>query len=569
MRVLVADDSKTSLTKVAAALKKLGHDVYPVSSGAEAVKVFTAEHPDLVILDVVMEGMDGFECARQIRKLNSDDWIPIIFLSASVDDESISKGIDAGGDDYLTKPFSDVTLAAKIKAMQRIADMRQSLYETTKKLMLLSTTDPLTGINNRLQFERSINEIIYAADRYNHMIALLFIDLDNFKGINDSFGHQAGDQLLVEAARRLKSKIRASDFVARLGGDEFAVVLTQIDRIEDAGNVAHNIIGALASDYHINKRNIRNGASIGIACYPVSGTTKENIISNADIAMYHAKSVGRNNYQYFTSEIDEQYKQHLSIEHALKFAQERNEFYLTYQPIYNLQSQQIVGFEALVCWEHPKYGKVSPEIFIPIAEESGLINDIGNWILENTCTEFNETIKNHENLYLTINISSMQILNENFVKTVKDLLDKSNISYKRIELELTESAMINYKEGKFKDNINTLHNLGINISIDDFGTGYSSLIRLKQLPIRTLKIEKAFIQDAIQSENGAIIVNCLIALGKNLKLNVIAEGIETKEQLEFLVKNGCPQGQGYYLCKPVRSNLIKELLEKKLKEKNE
>lgn len=565
MRVLVADDSKTSLTKVTAALKKLGHDVYPVSSGAEAVKAFAAEHPDLVILDVVMDGMDGFECARQIRKLNSDDWIPIIFLSASVDDESISKGIDAGGDDYLTKPFSDITLAAKIKAMQRIADMRHSLFETTKKLILLSTTDPLTGINNRLQFERSIKDILYAADRYNRMVALLFIDLDNFKGINDTFGHQAGDQLLMEVAKRLKSKIRASDFVARLGGDEFAIVLTQIDEVEDAGNVANNIIEALASDYHINNRNIRNGASIGIACYPTPGTNKENFISNADIAMYHAKSLGRNNYQYFTSQIDEQYKQHLSIEHALKFAIERKEFYLTYQPIFNLKSQEIVGFETLVCWEHPKYGKVSPEIFIPIAEESGLINDIGNWILESTCAEFNDTIKNQESLYLTINVSSMQIPSENFVQNIRDLLDKANISYKRIELELTESAMMDYKEGIFKDTINKLDELGINISIDDFGTGYSSLIRLKQLPIKTLKIEKAFIQDALQSENGAIIVNCLIALGKNLKLNVIAEGIETKEQLEFLINNGCPQGQGYFLCKPVRAKSIEELLEKKNK----
>jgi diguanylate cyclase (GGDEF)-like protein len=562
MRILVADDSKTSLAAITMAIKKLGHDVVTASSGEQAVELFQRERPDLVILDVVMQPMDGFECATRIRQLAVDDWIPIIFLSASVDDASIAKGIDAGGDDYLTKPFSDITLAAKIKAMQRIADMRQKLFETSQKLFLLSSTDPLTGIYNRLQFERSIREIISAADRYNHMMALLFIDLDNFKGVNDTFGHHTGDLLLVEVAKRLKSNLRSNDFISRLGGDEFAVILTEIEKPEQAGQVAQNIITSLAFDYHLEDRFIRNGASVGIACYPFPGTHRDNIILNADIAMYHAKATGRNNYQYFTEELQERYKQQLNLEYALKFALERNEFYLTYQPIYDLQTKKVSSFEALICWDHPKFGLVSPSTFIPIAEEAGLIGDIGDWVLEQSCKEFRGMLDKNENISLCINISSRQLVQENFYSRVKEVIKEFNIPPERLIFELTESAIMSYSDGPFKSTINKIHDYGIKVSIDDFGTGYSSLIRLKHLPIHTLKIETSFVQDAVRDVNGAIIVSCLIALGKNLDLNVVAEGIETDEQLQFLIGKGCPQGQGFYLNKPFKCEEAIKLLEK-------
>lgn len=560
MRILVADDSKTSLAAITAAITKLGHEVVQATNGEQAVEQFQRERPDLVILDVVMEPMGGFECATRIRQIGADDWIPIIFLSASVDDASIAKGIDSGGDDYLTKPFSDVTLAAKIKAMQRIADMRQKLFETSQKLFLLSSTDPLTGIYNRLQFERSIKEIASAADRYNHMVALLFIDLDNFKSINDSFGHHIGDLLLVEVAKRLKSNLRSNDFLARLGGDEFAVILTEIEKPEQAGQVAQNIIASLAFDYHLDDRFIRNGASVGIACYPFAGTNRENLILNADIAMYHAKACGRNNYQYFTEELHNRYRQQLNLEYALKFALERKEFYLTYQPIYDLQTKKITSFEALICWEHPKYGLVSPSIFIPIAEDAGLITVIGDWVIEKACSEFKRFLKENESITLCINISSRQLAQENFFLRAKQIISNCNIPPEKLIFELTESAIMSYNDGPFKATINKLHDYGIRISIDDFGTGYSSLVRLKHLPINSLKIETSFVQDAVRDCNGAIIVSCLIALGKSLNMNVVAEGIETEEQLQFLISRGCQQGQGYYLNKAFKIDELNKLL---------
>lgn len=561
MRILVADDSKTSLAAIVAVLEKLGHEVVSVTSGEQAIELFQRERPDLVILDVGMEPMNGFQCASRMRKMNCDDWIPIVFLGAA-DDESMAKGVDSGGDDYLIKPFSNISLIAKIKAMQRITDMRQKLFETSQKLFFLSSTDPLTGIYNRSQFERSIKEIASAADRYGHMIALLFIDLDNFKGINDTFGHRIGDLLLVEVAKRLRSNLRANDFIARLGGDEFAVILTEIEKLEQAGQVAQNIINTLAFDYHLEDRCIRNSASIGVACYPFSGTQKDNIILNADVAMYHAKAVGKNNYQYFAEKLHQRYKQQLNLEYALKFALERNEFHLTYQPIYDLQTRKITSFETLICWEHPKFGLVSPSTFIPIAEEAGLISEIGDWVLERSCRELGGFLQKNTNINLCINISSTQLIQENFFSRVKDIVRENNISAKQLIFELTESAIMSYTDGAFKSTINQLHDFGIKISIDDFGTGYSSLIRLKHLPIHTLKIETSFVQDAVKNINGAIIVSCLVALGKNLGLNVVAEGIETDEQLQFLIEKGCPQGQGYFLNKPFKAEEILILLGK-------
>jgi len=557
VKILIADDSRTNVALLSNALHKLGHEVVAASSGREAVALFQLQRPDLLILDVMMENMDGFECARQIRALDSDDWIPIIFLSASVDDASIAKGIDAGGDDYLAKPFSEITLEAKIKAMQRISDMRQKLFETTQKLYLLSSTDALTDVYNRAQFDRSVKEIVATADRYHNQLALLFIDLDNFKNVNDTFGHHIGDLLLTEVAARLKRCVRSVDFVARLGGDEFAVVLSEIKNIEEAAATAKNILAALDADYNLDNHYIRNGASIGIACYPAMAGSVEDLILNADIAMYHAKASGRNNFQYYTQELNQRYRQQINLEHSLKFAIERHEMFLTYQPIFELQSRNLAGVEVLINWDHPKFGVVSPSIFIPIAENTSLINEIGSWVLETACTELSQfPIRTFKKFRFAINISPRQILQEDFYQHIIEILTAKALPPNFLELELTETSVMTYTNPNFQDVLRKLHKAGVSISIDDFGTGYSSLIRLKHLPINALKIEKLFVQDAATNSNGSIIVNCLIALGKNLGMTVIAEGIETQEQLDFLIAKGCPQGQGYYLSKPLTADKL-------------
>lgn len=568
MRILVADDSKTSLALVLVVLNKLGHQVITAINGQEAIEKYKRTKPDLVILDVMLEKMDGFECAREIRKIDIDDWIPIIFLSASVDDESIAKGIDAGGDDYLAKPFSEITLVAKIKVMQRISDLRQKLFETTQQFYLLSSTDSLTGVYNRFQFDRSIKEILVAADRYQHKVAMLFIDLDNFKNINDSFGHRIGDQLLTMVSKRLKACLKSSDFIARLGGDEFAVMLSEIQNQEEAAKIAKNIINTISADYILEGQNIRIGASIGIDIYPSSATSAEKLILNSDVAMYHAKVSGKNNYQFFSKILDDKYRQLLSLENSLKFALEKDELYLTYQPIYDLQKMELVGLEALIVWDNPQFGHISPSIFITIAERTGLISTIGRWILDTAFKDYSTwPLNKYKNFKFAINISSFQIINENFIEIVTNLMKEYKIAPNLIEFELTETVIMSYFSEPFKDTIKQLHNDGISISIDDFGTGYSSLIRLKHLPINTLKIETSFVQEAIANPNSAIIVTCLIALGKNLGLNVIAEGIETKEQLDFLIKNGCPQGQGFFLGKPTTAKNISQLLDDDLRKR--
>ncbi|MBA2648187.1 MAG: diguanylate cyclase [Legionella sp.] len=298
MKILVADDSITNIQLITSSLQQLGHEVLAASSGQEAIDLFEKYPPDLVILDVVMEGMNGFECAKKMRSLHTEDWIPIIFLSGSADDDSIAQGIDAGGDDYLTKPFSEISLAAKIKAMQRISSMRQELYEATKKLAHLSSVDALTGTYNRLQFNKTIQEKIAEALRQNGVFALLFLDLDKFKAINDTYGHPAGDKVLIQVTQRLQSCLRTNDFLARMGGDEFAIILSPVEETL-AGHVSQKIIDVLSPPYKFDNHEAHCTSSIGIVMYPRDGRDQASLTKNADIAMYYAKNTGRNNYQYF------------------------------------------------------------------------------------------------------------------------------------------------------------------------------------------------------------------------------------------------------------------------------
>ncbi len=560
VKILVADDSKTNLAIISSSLQRLGHDVIAVRSGEEAIQAFQKEQPDLIILDVVMEGMSGFECATKLREINLEEWIPIIFLSASVDDDSLVKGINAGGDDYITKPFSEVTLEAKIKAMQRISEMRKKLYNTAQELKVLSSTDTLTGTYNRFQFEKSIKEKLAAADRHGLMLTVMFVDLDHFKSINDTFGHHIGDLLIKEVANRLKKCLRIDDFIARIGGDEFVLILIDKDTMRVSENVAKKILTELSKTFTLDGNTVRISTSIGIACYPHEGTTHDNIVQSADIAMYHAKELGRNNFQYFTAELNQKYRKQISLEHELKFALERNQLFVAYQPIFNLITKKIVGMEALLRWKHNEFGVISPNIFIPIAEETGVITQIGTWALDKICEQGAKWFAmGCQDFRLSVNLSMHQFLQENFIATLKNTLMKSKLPAKFLELELTETSLITYTD-HLKNKIKEIHEMGVNISIDDFGTRYSSLSSLRSLPIATLKIDKDFLENIQNDLKNSIIVRSLIALGINLHLNVIAEGIENDEQIQFLILNGCFQGQGFFLSKPLTEDQMGTLL---------
>ena len=563
MKILVADDSKTGLAILTASLTALGHEVVGASTGEQIIVLFMKKRPDLIILDVVMQDMSGFECAKKMRELYSEHWIPIIFLSASVDDDSISQGIDAGGDDYLTKSYSNVTLAAKIQAMQRIADVQRQLHETKGKLIILSSTDLLTGIDNRLQFNKNINFQINFANRYNTKLALLLLDLDHFKDVNDHLGHQMGDLLLEEVAGRLKSCIRANDFLARLGGDEFAIILSKINDVEEACVVAQKILDILKPVYHLAEHDIHISCSIGIADYPTTGNTAELLIQHADIARYYTKESGRNTFQYYSETLQAQHDQRFFLENALRSAVKNNELFMCYQPIFNLRTKIIVGVEALIRWKHPQFGFITPETFIPIAEETGLITSIGQWALHHACKQ--GSIWHHQgfkNLKLAINISSQQFLQADLLKFIINTLNGTKFPPHLLELELTESTLISDLNCIDKI-LNEISTMKIGISLDDFGTGYSSLSYLKRLPICTLKIDKSFLLDIATNSTDAVIVQAVIALGKILKLHVIAEGVETEEQLNFLIKHKCQEGQGFYLSKPLTAEHMSTLLHTK------
>lgn len=561
MKILVADDSKTTLSLISNSLEKLGHEVIVASTGQQAVDMFQINHPELIILDVIMEGIDGFECAKRIRAINPDDWIPIIFLSGAVDDENIAKGINVGGDDYLTKPFNEITLSAKIKAMQRIAEMRKKLFETTKNLSHLSAIDSLTGIYNRFQFDRSIKEKIAHAEHYQRNMAVLFLDLDNFKSINDGLGHNVGDLILIEFPKVLKSCLRLDDFIARIGGDEFAIILCDYENKQALEGIAKKIIQSMEKPYLFNGNEIYFTTSIGIACYPEAGSDPAILVKNADIAMYHAKNLGRNTFQFYTNELNHIHNKKIFLENSLKFAVEKNQLFLNYQPIFSLKTKKIVKLEALLNWNNPEIGLIPPDIFIPIAEEYGMIETIGEWVLKTVCEQGEKWQKsNHKDIKLSVNISPQQLLQKNISKVISDILKKTSFKPESLELELTETSAVILSEF-FKENIKQICELGISISLDDFGTGFSSLSHIKHITINTIKIDKSFIKNLTDSKSDSTIVKSIIGLANNLGITVVAEGIENEAQLKFLTENGCNEGQGYYLSNPKNANEITAYLE--------
>lgn len=569
MKILVADDSKTTLGMLTEQLKKLGHAVSSATNGQEAIVKFQNERPDLIILDVMMKGMNGFECASLIRALSPDDWIPIIFLSATVDDKHISKGIDAGGDDYLAKPYSEITLAAKIKAMQRISDMRLKLVETTEKLAELSSTDALTGISNRLEFDKAIKEKFANAKRYNKQLALLYIDLNKFKIVNDSLGHSIGDLLLKEVSRRLKASLRLDDFIARLGGDEFGIIITDIKDKNVVGNIANKIIKLFSEPFNLAGNELNVYCSVGIAVYIPEEMKKMDIntlTQQADIAMYHAKESGTNSFQYFDEEIKKQHSQQMDLENALRFAIDKQELYLMYQPIFHLKTREITRVEVYCAWNNQTFGRISANVFIPIAEDIGIIDSISLWIFENACLIYSKWLAQGRTFKLSINISPRQLMQKDLRESILAILEKNHIPTEKIEFELTETAPFIYSE-LYGTILKQIHETGITIALDDFGTVYSSLSHLKHLPITTIKIDKAFSQEMAHNKDTEMLVKSIITLGTNLGFEVVAEGIETKEQLDCLLKHDCQQGQGYYLCKPKEAKEITAFFEEAASER--
>ncbi|OGT95769.1 MAG: diguanylate cyclase [Geobacteraceae bacterium GWB2_52_12] len=454
---------------------------------------------------------------------------------------------------------NEFLISATIHALK----MTEVAERATNQMAYMAEHDFLTGLPNRALLTDRLAQSIELAKRHRNKVALMYLDLDHFKHINDSLGHAVGDQLLQSVAKRLQACVRLSDTVSRQGGDEFVVLLAEVEEAQDAALTANKLIKAVSRPYLIDGHRLHVTLSIGISIYPDDGTDIEVVFRNADTAMYHAKKCGRNNYQAFTPDMNTRAVARQSVEAALHHALEQHEFVLHYQPKVNLKTGAITGAEALLRWQRYKRRLVSPAQFVSIAEECGLILPIGKWVLREACRQTQIWLQSGLNLpQIAVNVSSIEFHGRDFLAGVRTILDETGLDPHRLEFELTESGVMQDTQ-QTSEILHELKDLGVKIAIDDFGTGYSSLSYLCRFPIDVLKIDQSFVQ-AIKGngggEAGEAIVGAIIAMGKSLKQRVVAEGIETRKQFTFLQSHRCTEGQGYYFGRPVAARKFAKLL---------
>jgi diguanylate cyclase (GGDEF)-like protein/PAS domain S-box-containing protein len=430
----------------------------------------------------------------------------------------------------------------------------------------LAQHDVLTDLPNRALFNDRLMQAIGLAERQHKQLAVMFVDLDHFKKINDSLGHEVGDRLLQSIAGRLVTCVRRSDTVSRIGGDEFVVLLSQVEHAEDAAFSARKILRTLAVPYLINNKSLDINVSIGVSTFPSDAQDAEGLMNRADNAMYEAKQLGRNNFQFFRHEMHAQLAERQALEADLRYALGRKEFALHYQPRINLQTGKITGVEALIRWQHPRRGMIYPAQFVPIAEECGLILPIGQWVRLEACKQAREWRDTGRGIVpVSVNVSAAEFAAKDFLSGVRAVLIATGVEPENLVLELTESVLMRDAEAAVVT-LGKLKAMGVHLAIDDFGTGYSSFTYLRRFPSDALKLHQSFVQEITADPEDATIVSAMINIGRSLKQRVIAEGVETREQLEFLQFHGCDEGQGYYFSRPVAPEQARKFLEAGLRE---
>jgi len=433
---------------------------------------------------------------------------------------------------------------------------RKSAEATIQQLAFY---DPLTELPNRRLLAERMQQAISNCQREQSSVALLYLDLDRFKTVNDTLGHLAGDQLLKESANRFQACLRETDTLARLGGDEFAILMSAPVHQEELSKVAQRLLDSLQQPFQLGEQEVIVTTSIGISIYPLDTRDIQTLFSNADVAMYHAKGLGKNTYQFFSDGLNKQAAERLKLETGLRKALERNELFIVYQPKLDLSSGRVFGMEALLRWQHPEMGMIPPDKFIPLAEEIREIDRIGRWVLEQVCIQTKKWLDEGLNLIASVNISPLQFLNDDLQFSIDNIIRETGLSSENLELEITESALMEEPE-RTREILNGLSQLGLSFSIDDFGTGYSSLSYLKQFPVNVLKIDRSFIRDLVTDEDDRAIATSVIALARSMKLEVIAEGVETIEQQDLLKELGCHHIQGYYLSRPLEADKFEEFI---------
>ncbi len=577
-KILIVDDNADNLLSLEVALKPSKAVIHKANSGNEALRLVLKNDYVVVLLDVQMPEMDGYEVAAWMKKNIKTKNIPIIFVTAiNTQQANITKGYNTGAVDYLFKPIDPHILLSKINVflslhrkgkddnnllLDKIEKAKTQLKEQENELELLAKRDTLTMLYNRLAFEIELKRIIAMSSRYERKSALILLDIDNFKWLNDTYGHEKGDIVLKNVADIITETIRVEDFAARVGGDEFAVILTEVQNDSDAGIVAEKLITAINNfdisvldDYFLT-------ISIGISCFPASAKNFGDLVKQADIAMYQAKQSGRNKYKFFSLEINNSYLRYNLVRNELVNAVKNDELFLVYQPIINLNTDLIVGVEVLLRWNNKNIGIVNPVEFIPIAEETGEIHKIGGWVLKELAKQIKE-FKNMEmnDIFFSVNISPKQLLNTKFSNFFKEILKEYEINKDKIHIELTETNLgVCMEHSGVESFMETLNTMNLPLSIDDFGIAYSSFSRLADLPINILKIDGSFVKKMVASKKANTIIRSIIALAKSLNLQTIAECVETKEQKTLLIENGCVWAQGYYFYKPLKIEELKLIL---------
>lgn len=689
IRILVVDDEPTARLLMSAALKKAGFEVSVAMDGEDALRQFHAHACDMVMLDVDMPGLNGYQVCAALRK-EVGDALPIVMVTGMDDTRSIEQAYEVGATDFIAKPINWSLIGHRVKYLVRAyrillglraANARNAavlnaipdlLFEmdmdgryidyhspqtdylavpawsligktitevlppdaaavcmsalreahekgssTGKQFELqlpphgvfwfelsvsrkatdpgqepsfvvlsrditgrkaaeqriynLAFFDSLTGLPNRQSFLERLGREIRIAQRAGRKLAILFMDLDGFKGINDAMGHNTGDLILQWAADRLQKGIRPSDMVsrmnagetgielARMGGDEFTAMIPNITKPEDALLVAHRFRELMHRPFVLDGREVVLTASIGIALYPDDGEDAANLLKYADTAMYHAKDRGRDNCQFYSRSLTQRVQQRLNLENNLRQALARNEFSLVYQPQLDLMSGRIRSVEALIRWNHPEQGIISPINFIPLAEGNGLIVPIGEWALRTACTDAAHWQAAGHGLRVAVNLSPMQFKDPNLVRTVIEILTQTGLAPELLELEITEGAVMEDSSATLAT-LEAIHIRGIQISLDDFGTGYSSMSYLKRMPLNNIKVDQGFVRGLPHDRDNHAIVRAILSMAQNFGFSVTAEGVETLEQAEVLKNMGCDLLQGYYFSKPVPAADIPGLL---------
>jgi diguanylate cyclase (GGDEF)-like protein len=597
-KVLLVNDHPASLLALKALLLSgpaaAEYELVTATSGAEALREVLAHHFAVILLDVSMPGMDGFETAEIIHSHPRSASVPIIFITAHYADELTRlKGYQQGAVDYLISPVIPQILQTKISVFIDLARKNLQLQHQAEQLELLNrdlqlqqmedlrrinvaleaeiierkqaeerahelaTRDPLTGLMNRRSLSEHLDHAMVRGARHGERLALLFLDMDRFKSINDTLGHDAGDELLRQVADRISASVRESDMVARLGGDEFVVLMEGLPTYAAAAEVARKIIKATSLPFSVGSQNLKTSVSVGIALYPQDGSSVSTLMRNADLAMYHAKQERRGSLQFFHEELNAKLVARSQLEQELQHALENDEFELYYQPKVEIVTGRVAGLEALLRWHHPRLGLLSGGEFMPAAIDSGQVVAIGEWVIGAACAQaksWRDGNKAFPPMPIAVNIAIPQIYAD-LPDVIYRALRKHDVPPSSLQLEITESLLIRDVE-KATSVLREISESGITIAIDDFGTGYSSLSVLKALPIDILKIDQSFVRDLGKDLGDNAIVAAIVNMARALALRVVAEGVETQEQLAILRELGCDEHQGYFYSRPLPADQL-------------